>query len=572
MNRSGNNTYRKSLIALSIGSVMGLSSMGAIAAEEIEGIEEVERIEVTGSRIKRTDMEGALPITVISAADIQASGVSDIAGLLRQTTFAGNGSTINVANNSWGNHSSTGLRGLGSERTLALVNGRRIAPSSSASGHAVNLNMIPLEAIERVEILRDGASAIYGADAMGGVQNFILKKNYEGLAVKVAAGESSRGDMGTVNSSILFGMVNDKSQMTIAYEHMYDQGLKSGSRPHLDVNDHGVEDDPWRRLSSWAPHGSYQSIDADGNYSQWNPGPDCDPDMVVDYPWGNGGQKCGYDAYAGKNYYPTRKKDSVFATFTHSLTDELSLYAQSIVLRDRSLTATNAIWVSGNLPAGHEYNPTTGSGDENEIYYTSRLDGAAERQFRYETTITDFNAGFDWNIEAGDLNFNYSYSREKGIYNFNHDVFKSKFQEVVAEGLYDVFTPGGGEKATEQVKNRFRHTGSRDMVSSSTGYSLSWAGLSSWELPGGEVGYAVGAEYREYELSDKMDSQSAASADGNGDLIAAWGGDTVGERDYKAMFVEIDLPITEDLSMLIASRYDKWSLPDAGQASSSVSM
>ena len=139
--------FRKGILPLTVTALLA-GAPTAFAAEEDLAESEVERIQVTGSRIKRTDMEGALPVTVISAEDIQASGVSDVAGLLRQSTFAGNGSTINVANNSWGNHSSTGLRGLGSERTLALVNGRRIAPSSSAEGHAVNLNMIPLEAIE----------------------------------------------------------------------------------------------------------------------------------------------------------------------------------------------------------------------------------------------------------------------------------------------------------------------------------------------------------------------------------------------------------------------------------------
>ncbi|SFD11641.1 TonB-dependent receptor [Pseudoalteromonas denitrificans] len=563
--------YKKSVIALSISSLMTIS-FSAMSIED-EKLEEVERIEVTGSRIKRTDMEGAVPVTIITAEDIQASGVVDIAGLLRQSTFAGNGSTINVSNNSWGNHSSTGLRGLGSERTLALVNGRRIAPSSSAEGHAVNLNMIPLEAIERVEILRDGASAIYGADAMGGVQNFILKKDYEGLAIKLSKGDSSRGGMGNVNSSILFGMVSDKGQITVAYEHMYDEGLKGGERPHLDYRNYGVADDPWRRLSSWGPYGSYHTVDDNGDAtSEWQPGKDCPEDMIVDYPWGAQGQKCGFASQLGKNYYPKRQKDSAFTNLTYNFSNDLSFYAQSIILRDRSTTAANAIWVDGNLPAGHVYNPTTGTENESEVYFTSRLTGAAERKFSYETTMTDFNSGFDLTTEAGDLNVNVSYSREKGSYKFNYDVYASKFQDVLAEGLYDPFTPGGGENATKDVLDRFRHTGTRDMVSSSKGYAISWAGLTSIELPGGELGYAIGGEYRSFAISDMMDAQSAAGADGFGDLIAAWGGDVEGSRNYKAVFVEVDLPVTDDLNMLFATRYDKWSLPDAGQASSSLSL
>ncbi|WP_281278310.1 TonB-dependent receptor [Thalassotalea litorea] len=166
----------------------GISSQ-ALAQEAGEAIntEEVERIEVTGSSIKRTSLEGDLPVTVISKADIDAAGITSADQLLLQMNIASN-SNDNLASNAGivggeerGNNgsSSANLRQQGASSTLVLLNGRRVA-THGLKGRSVDLNSIPFAAIERVEVLRDGASAVYGTDAIGGVINFILKKNYQG--------------------------------------------------------------------------------------------------------------------------------------------------------------------------------------------------------------------------------------------------------------------------------------------------------------------------------------------------------------------------------------------------------
>lgn len=152
-------------------------------AQEANAEKVVERIAVTGSSIKRTDMEGALPVTTLTQADIVKTGVTSVPDLIQQLpsmqgfqapsqSVGGGGQGVSTAS----------LRGLGGEYTLVLLNGRRLA--SSGSGSSIDVNSIPLAAIERVEVLTDGASALYGADAIAGVINFILKKDVQETTIQ----------------------------------------------------------------------------------------------------------------------------------------------------------------------------------------------------------------------------------------------------------------------------------------------------------------------------------------------------------------------------------------------------
>ena len=156
------------------------------------------RVEVTGSNIKRVEGEGALPVTVITRAEIQRSGATTPMELLQQIS-ANNSAGMTTISNSVGaltlSAQTASLRGLGGARTLVLINGNRI---DSFAGEVqgvggVNLANIPFQAIERVEILKDGASAIYGSDAIAGVINFITRSDYTGAEVTGFYGTPTRG-------------------------------------------------------------------------------------------------------------------------------------------------------------------------------------------------------------------------------------------------------------------------------------------------------------------------------------------------------------------------------------------
>src|SRR5687768_7348087 len=151
-----------------------------------------EKIEVTGSNIKRVDQEGPAPVQVITREQIERSGSSTVAEVLRNLPANNAGSYDDTFTGSFARGSAgVSLRGLGQKTTLTLVNGRRMAVFAFAQNlqdSFVDLNSIPIAAIERIEVLKDGASAIYGSDAIAGVVNVILRKDYTGLEATLGGG------------------------------------------------------------------------------------------------------------------------------------------------------------------------------------------------------------------------------------------------------------------------------------------------------------------------------------------------------------------------------------------------
>jgi len=149
--------------------------------------EKVERVTVTGSRLQRTEAESAAPIQVFTAEDLENSGVNSLEVILQRMSAsagaAGGQSNAYWTSNGWGT-AQVNLRGLGINRTLVLLNGRRVVNGGTGANSSVDLNMIPVEMIERIEVLKDGASAIYGADAVAGVVNIITRKSYEGFSIE----------------------------------------------------------------------------------------------------------------------------------------------------------------------------------------------------------------------------------------------------------------------------------------------------------------------------------------------------------------------------------------------------
>ncbi|MFT5669869.1 MAG: iron complex outermembrane receptor protein, partial [Glaciecola sp.] len=209
-----NNKIAKSIsLALAFGSMSVLSLSGAaVAQEEAEVEESVEKIQVTGSRIRRADMEGSLPVTVIDRAAIEFSGQTSVADLLRNTSFNSTGSFRPQSGSSAQGVSSVNLRGLGASRTLVLIDGRRL-PKSPSTGSSQDLNAIPVAAVERVEILTDGASAIYGSDAIGGVINIITRKDFNGVEIKLGASQIEHEGGDREEGSVVFGTSTDKASI-----------------------------------------------------------------------------------------------------------------------------------------------------------------------------------------------------------------------------------------------------------------------------------------------------------------------------------------------------------------------
>jgi iron complex outermembrane receptor protein len=204
------NALKLTVIALACG-----AGSTHIAAAQDSAAAPASTVFVTGSNLKRTDKEGSSPVSVITAQDIRNSGATSVADLMKLIPSMGSdGNQDNTSGSGFAKGVATAsLRGLGSSSTLILLNGRRITPAPYADpneGNSVlyDLNSIPLAGIERIEILQDGASAVYGSDAIAGVINFILKTNYNGAELSARGGANDDGNFRRKGFTGIFGKGN----------------------------------------------------------------------------------------------------------------------------------------------------------------------------------------------------------------------------------------------------------------------------------------------------------------------------------------------------------------------------
>ena len=194
----------------------------------------MERVEVTGSAIKRIDAETAMPVTVIKVDELRNMGFTSVEDIL--SLVSGNQSlqgTSQSVGASTGGASFANMRGLGQNKTLVLLNGRRIA-NNAIDSSAPDLNMIPMAALERVEVLRDGASALYGTDAIGGVINFITRKNFTGgtVSMDVSKPQHAGGDSKGFNIGYGVGdLGKDKFNVFGFLDYQKQNPLSASQRP-----------------------------------------------------------------------------------------------------------------------------------------------------------------------------------------------------------------------------------------------------------------------------------------------------------------------------------------------------
>eukprot|EP01137_Pigoraptor_chileana_P000911 Opistho-2@158 len=223
---------------LAIGGTAALTAAPVYAQEQ----QQLERVEVTGSRIKRAAAEGALPVTVVTREQLEDSGAVTIAEFIRNSTFSSAGQFRPQSGSSAQSFAGVNLRGLGSERTLVLVDGRRLAKAPNV-GDAADMNSIPMAAVERIEILTDGASAVYGSDAIGGVVNVILRKDFEGIHYSVGKTKTSTKGGDREEASAMVGIVSDKGRIVA--------GVSKTSRDIIYVRDY-----PWGAAKGASSYGN----------------------------------------------------------------------------------------------------------------------------------------------------------------------------------------------------------------------------------------------------------------------------------------------------------------------------
>jgi iron complex outermembrane receptor protein len=351
------NHLSKLLTAAALVLAPTLYSSTAAAAEETT----LEEVVVTGTLIKGIDAEKSLPVTIITAEEIAKSGVANLEQLVTRISSTGTAGATRgsqLAGQSTYGLSSVSLRGLGESRTLVLLNGRRLSPLATGTSAAVDINSIPLSAIERVDVLRDGASASYGADAVAGVINFVLRRDYNGAEVTADIGRPTEKGGGGINRiNILMGSTNffdgkvsamaggdiEKSEALFAQDRAFSA---SGNRPPYFQNAAtpsgriegiwlpGVSSDDNARDPATNPLGYSSS----GYGNPFAPNRCGDINMFAAQGTGGVGgafSNCLFDSAPFVDLFPTTEHYDMFGTLNVEISDNASLYAEANYSRNR---------------------------------------------------------------------------------------------------------------------------------------------------------------------------------------------------------------------------------------------
>ncbi|EGR3300328.1 TonB-dependent receptor [Vibrio parahaemolyticus] len=223
-----NTTALSVAISLALGTATAFAPVAAQAEEQ--QVEKLQKMKVTGSRISRVDMEGSEPVQILSSDYIENTGLVSIGDVLNQLPGVGGTVQSTSVNNGSNGAATVNLRGLSSTRTLVLVNGRRMVNGGTGADSSVDLNMIPTAMVERIEVLKNGASSVYGSDAIAGVVNIITKQGYDGFEVNVKSGRTSKSDGEVTDISLLAGSSSDRGNITFSAGYTTEKEISSGDR------------------------------------------------------------------------------------------------------------------------------------------------------------------------------------------------------------------------------------------------------------------------------------------------------------------------------------------------------
>lgn len=527
----------------------------AFAAEE-EKAEEVERIAVTGSRIQRTDMEGVSPITVISRDDLEVSGEVSVADVLRDSTFNSFGSTAESSGvgGGQGGIATVSLRGLGANRSVVLINGKRIAPAPAGGGGSADLNAIPFAAVERIEILTGGASAIYGADAIGGVVNVILRKDFEGVSVTASAGRPSREGADENAASIVFGLSGEKGNFVMSAEYS-DRGIIFDRDRDYLLSKVGEK---WADNTSISTYGRNirHLIDTDGdgkfNRIEWTALKDqCDTSNnfagVQVREGSQPGTMCGYNYSTAKATTAGLKNASIYTRGVYEINDDLSFNINTLATRrtvkgiyapaagDFNITGTKLASDSVTLAAGEKVVAS-------KAYWRFTDNGL--RDTTLESNNFDVNMYLDGTTDWGNWTIGYHNNVATTI-----ELGTGYINKVFAEQ----FAAAGTLTDPQSIK-LMSHTISTYNKNKYTAFSAGLGIDSLFALPAGDVGAYFYAERTDTSYVKQSDSLSDASS-----VIGSAGGSAKGDRQVTSLAAEFAIPVLDSLEATLAVRYDNYS-------------
>lgn len=548
--------------------------------EQTEEATELGRVVVTGSRIGRADIEGPAPVTVITSEELEAQGFSTVYDALNTITqFTGSVQNELTQNGFTPNASFLNLRGLGPGYQLVLINGRRAAdyplPYNSQS-NAVNLANIPAAAIERIEILTGGASAIYGSDAVAGVVNVVMKTDYEGDLLTLRGGTTTRGGGDTARVQWVGGKMADNWSLTYAFEALEREEIFASQREFMD----SYRDDPSRPPETATAVAGLMLLDGfTGRHI---------------FPGGGIEEICGrfseFETFAfnsttlNRCYYygypatqAIRNADRNFSAYTYGtwdFTDDLQGFAQvSMTTSEAKLASNTQFWTSGYFFDPNLTSPAIPFGaivNTQRIFTPDEVGGAGAQNSYYDENAFDGAVGlrgvladgrFDWDATLSHARYKLDVDRPRFLANKLRDYFLGPqlgwdpyfgaypVHEINLDRYFNPISPEDFQSLNTRVRS--------DAESDVTQGSFVISG-DLFELPAGPLAMAavIEAASQGYEINpDPRTSPGYTGPEPIYNLTSTGGG---GSRDHYAVGLEFRAPILDSLTLSAAGRYDKY--------------
>ncbi|GAC31545.1 TonB-dependent receptor [Paraglaciecola polaris] len=589
-----------------------ITATSGTQTKKADGEASVERIRVVGSNIRVNQDSGALPITTFSAEDFEDLGISSGADLLAELPQQGEVSfnserVVGGVNDARGDVSSINLRGIGTGYSLTLLNGRRLVlhPGTQAEDlvpvTTVNSNALPVRGLKRVEVLRDGAAAIYGTDAIAGVINYVLKDKNTGGDLQLQYGKNDGTDKDTISLSGSGGWFfnNEQTHLTLSAS-LYEQDMLMASErdyaassdtrnfPGLEPEfvgntslDGRTTSSPWAELSS----------DSLGTFH-------IQPDTFAGCEVALGNNICAdggsldrelrFDSNSERSLSSEVSRVNLYALLTHNLTDEVELYGEALYYQAE---ADRLREQSGNLTAQRFtissdafYNPF---GEDVTLRRYRPIDTGPRKinvedySYRFLTGLRGYFQDWDW-----DTALLYSKAHTLDSANrVNSTLFQQAVNSTDQSSAYDIFNGGSLDNPNigdatgnpQDVIDSFMFNIERESETELALYDFKISRPDLFALPAGDVGMAVGIEYRYESFSDAR-SDALNGTDNFIDVVTGQEStlastvlgssptpDSSGSRNVFSTYLEFavpllaDLPGVQSLNMQLAARYERFS-------------
>ncbi len=570
-------------VRMAMGVLAGSVMMSGFAYADDATENKIQKVEITGSNIKRADKEGTSPIQTISAKEIKDSGATTVLDLLKQVPSMGTGGYNDTPDQNGFSRgvATASLRGLGSTSTLILLNGRRMTPSAYANPNngqstLYDLNSIPISALERVEIFKDGASAVYGSDAIAGVINFITKRDYKGgeIAANISANDDREFGRQNVNGAIGFGDINtDGYNVLFAadYSKRNATTARNGSRDiqadqYADMN---FRLNPYN--SSVSNQAFFYKERTPGSNSFFTTGAtvinntNCDQSRILvggpQYGIGStsvlsGRKFCNYDVDQFTDVQSKGDDLSLMTVGNLRINDKLSAFAEIAATDTKRTYRSAARSISGTspttnflvgglatpfqaiLPVGHPDNPNPTARSAVSYRFENLKTGT-----ELENQNARLVAGLRGSLSTWDWETAVLWNRSKRIETAYGFLYLPTLRKLITENR-------------SLASLAADPTITKDLTNNGVAQIAQWDARASTEfgsLPGGAIGFAAGVEFRQEKLTITPDAANA-----RGDILGLATTAIDAKRNVSSAFFEFRTPWLKNFETDFAGRVDKY--------------